>query len=124
MSTARLRVYGLSALSAGISVSSITGSWSESSTHNTAPTFGTESITSGPVVTNTFLEIDVTALVTAQISKGSINLALLPRSSTSVRFSSREGSKPPAACHRHHRLTTNALPSISSGVPHRDRPEP
>ncbi len=95
-STVKLRIYGLSALSAGVSVSPITSPWSETTTNATAPTIvDTTSVVSGPVVTNTYLEIDVTTLVADQMSSGAVNLALLPRSSTSVRFSSRQGTQPP-----------------------------
>ena len=87
--SARLRLYSLYASSSGFSVVKISNnSWSETGiTYKTAPTLGSTIRTSGSFNANTWLDLDVTGVVTGE---GQVTFALTPSSSNAFTLASRE----------------------------------
>ncbi|MGB0387624.1 MAG: DUF7594 domain-containing protein [Ardenticatenaceae bacterium] len=93
--SATLRIFANSGSSVGIEVSSIitTTSWEESSiTFSNAPTVSTFITSTGSFAGGTWLELDISSLVTAE---GLVNVALTTSSNTAISLSSREGTNPP-----------------------------
>lgn len=90
---ATLRLHPFDSSSAGVSVHPLTDTtWTELGiTYSNAPAIGAAGATSGAVTANTWVEIDVTSLITGN---GEYNLALTS-SGGLLRFVSREGANPP-----------------------------
>ncbi len=90
--SAVLRIYALSSLAAGFEVHTSSGPWTESGlTWNNRPTTGALVGTSGPVATDTWVEVPLTGVVTGD---GSYDFVLTPLSNTALRLDSRESMKP------------------------------
>jgi parallel beta-helix repeat protein len=88
-----LRLYALSTHNTGVQVRSVAGGgWTESVTFNTAPSVGDVIGSSGPLVKDAFVEIDLGGLVTAD---GTYELALTGTTTTAVSMASRESAFSP-----------------------------
>jgi parallel beta-helix repeat protein len=91
---ARLRLYMRSAASGGVQIRSVADdAWSEATiTWNSAPAYGPVVATSGAAVAGSWVEIDVSPLVT---QAGLVSLAITTASSTAVAIRSRESAETP-----------------------------
>jgi chitodextrinase len=92
--SAVLKVYTTSALSAGFSVRTTSGGWSETGiVFANAPAYSSTGVNSSGTTANAYVSVDVTSLVTK--TSGDINLAVVGRSSTNLSMNSREGANKP-----------------------------
>ncbi|MEO6579193.1 MAG: DNRLRE domain-containing protein, partial [Candidatus Limnocylindria bacterium] len=91
---AMLRVYASASHSSGFSVRSVAdNSWVETTiTATNAPAVGAVVATSGPLTAGTWVEIDVTSLITGT---GEVTVALTTSSGTSLKLDSRQGANAP-----------------------------
>jgi hypothetical protein len=89
VSRATLRLFVNSNHGVGISVHGVaTSTWTETTiTWANAPAYGPAGPSSGPLTSGTWIELDVTALVSGG---GPVSLALTTTSSTAVSLASRE----------------------------------
>jgi phosphatidylinositol-3-phosphatase len=95
VSSATLKFYANSSLSAGFSVNKLSNNtWTESTlTYDNAPAPGSAITNSGAVTSGTWVSINITSYITGD---GSYNLVLMPLSSTMLNLASREtGSTAP-----------------------------
>lgn len=94
VASATLKVYTNSALTAGFSVRTTAGGWTETGiVASNAPAYSASGPSSGAVTAGSYVTVDVTSLVPS--SSGDVNLALVGLSSTNLSMSSREGADPP-----------------------------
>jgi len=92
--SAVLKVYTTSALSAGFSVRTTSGGWSETGiVFANAPAYSSTGVNSSGTTANAYVSVDVTSLVTK--TSGDINLVVVGRSSTNLSMNSREGANKP-----------------------------
>lgn len=88
-----LQVFADTSAAAGISVSPVTSAWSEQSvTWATRPTWGDAVARSGPVVSHTWVSVDVTALV---VGHDTVDLAVTTPAASAITLSARESTHPP-----------------------------
>jgi hypothetical protein len=89
VSSAKLRIFANSAHSTGFSVRPVVDtSWGETTINfSNAPATGAAAGSSGGIVAGTWIEIDITSLVTGN---GQLSLALTTTSSTALSLASRE----------------------------------
>jgi parallel beta-helix repeat protein len=89
VSQARLRIFANSSHSVGFSARSVADtSWGETTiTYANAPAYGSVVASSGPFAAGTWVEVDVTSLVTAN---GQLSIALTTTSSTAMSLASRQ----------------------------------
>ncbi|MCL4251184.1 MAG: DNRLRE domain-containing protein [Anaerolineae bacterium] len=122
---ATLRVYANSASSMGYEVRGTTGAWDEVTiTYSNAPAFGGSVGSSGAITSNSWTQVDVTALVTGS---GQVNFVMTSTSNTATSFSSREGANPPELIVEviDGPLPTNTpLPATNTPLPPTDTPLP
>ncbi len=89
-----LRIRAGSGLGAGFDVNSTTAGWSEGDlTWNSAPAPGALLSTSGPVSSGTWVEIPLP--LGAISANGTVDVVLMPLSSTALRLEARESGTPP-----------------------------
>ncbi|MFT7649704.1 MAG: PKD repeat protein, partial [Candidatus Poriferisodalaceae bacterium] len=100
-----LRLYITNASDAGGTISTTTGAWDELTvTWPTQPTASGVQLSLGPTSTaGTWVELDITQLATGN---GVLDLALLPESTNTAYYSSKEGTNPPQLV-----VTENAGPA-------------
>lgn len=112
---AKLRVYAESGSSVGYSVHNVPDtSWNESTlTYNNAPAFDPPTGSSGPFVSGTWTEVNVTSLVNGN---GLISFALTTASNTNTRYSSQSASSGNAA-----ELVIETSSASSSSLPQLDQ---
>ena len=92
--SAVLKVYTTNALSAGFSVRTTSGSWTESGiVFANAPAYSSTSVRSPATSANAYVSVDVSSLVTK--TSGDVNLTLVGLSSTNLSMNSREGTNKP-----------------------------
>jgi chitodextrinase len=92
--SAMLKVYTTNALSAGFSVRTTSGSWTESGiVFTNAPGYSSTGVRSPATSANAYVSVDVTSLVTK--TNGDVNLTLVGLSSTNLSMNSREGANKP-----------------------------
>jgi hypothetical protein len=86
---ATLRIFANSASSSSIAANGVSNNtWTETGiTYNNAPSMGTSLNSAGPVVTGTWISIEVTAYITGN---GTYNIALTTPGSTAISLASRE----------------------------------
>lgn len=94
VTSAVLKVYTTSALSAGFSVRTTSGGWTETGiVFANAPGYSSSGVNSPATSANSYVSVDVTSLVTT--TSGDVNLTLVGRSSTNLSMNSREGANKP-----------------------------
>jgi chitodextrinase len=117
-SSATLRLYVASNTSSGFDVRPVAGdSWSETMTYDTAPAFGGVVASSGPVAAGTWVDLDVSSLVS---SNGPVSMALTTDGSTAIRLDSSESANPPELIvpgSGSGDVTAPSAPHISSATP-------
>jgi hypothetical protein len=92
-SSATLHIDVESSATIGFEVRAVAdNTWSEGITYATAPPVGAVVASSGPVATGTWIDLDVSALVSGN---GLVSLALTTDGSTAIRLASRESTSPP-----------------------------
>lgn len=92
--SAKLKIYTSSALTAGFSVRTTAGGWTETGiVASNAPVYAGTGPNSGAVTAGTYVTVDVTSLIVS--SSGDVNLALVGLSATNLSMNSREGVNPP-----------------------------
>ncbi len=94
VTSATLRVYASSTHNSGFEVRGVAdNSWVETAiTYANSPALGAVVGSSGPLSANSWVEIDVTSLVTGD---GTLSLALTALTNTNMRLDSREAANPP-----------------------------
>ncbi len=92
-SSATLRVFVASNTTSGFEVRPVADTgWSQAMTFDTAPPFGDAVASSGPVAAGTWVDLDVSSLVSGN---GPVSMALTTASSTAIRLASSESANPP-----------------------------
>jgi hypothetical protein len=93
VSRATLRIFAETGSSNGLSTRSVGGAWTESTlNYSNAPPMAGSFGSSGPAVAGTWLDMDVTALVTGN---GDIDIGVVTAGSTAIRLASRESANAP-----------------------------
>jgi len=95
VTSAKLRIFATASNSAGVSAHTTASTWTETGiTWNNAPPIGVAQANSGPLATNTWVEIAVPVSIFAT-GNGTYTLAIAGLSSTSAYFRSREAANKP-----------------------------
>jgi hypothetical protein len=95
--TATLRIHSSSSQSVGYDVSTVAGSWSESSLSTSSlPSLSSRLGSSGPVSGGSWTSVTLpAAVVQSALASGSLDLGLSTTSPTNLHLDSRESSDPP-----------------------------